>query len=143
MDVCFETEDPVAFARRRRRAAAARARAAAALRRELVIDSMPHEGVAVLSPADARRVLEKATSSSAELRRRVETNEDARRFAETLAGETRREFARAMNAVAFATSETDANVVVSPGTYLATLHLRSSPGYDFAASRERSRSSRL
>ena len=138
VDVCFETEDPVAFARRRRRAAAARARAAAALRRELVIDSMPHEGVAVLSPADARRVLEKATSSSAELRRRVETNEDARRFAETLAGETRREFARAMNAVAFATSETDANVVKSPQVRTwRPSDLRSSRGYDFAASRER------
>jgi hypothetical protein len=105
VDVCFETEDPVAFVRRRRRAVEARARAAAALRRELVIDSMPYEGVAFLSEKDARRVLEKATSASVALRKRVEQNADARRLAEALATETRRDFARAMNAADFSTRE--------------------------------------
>ena len=105
VDVCFETEDPVAFVRRRRRAVEARARAAAALRRELVIDSMPYEGVALLSEKDARRVLEKATSASVALRKRVEQNADARRLAEALATETRRDFARAMNAAYFSTRE--------------------------------------
>ena len=105
VDVCFETEDPVAFVRRRRRAVEARARAAAALRRELVIDSMPYEGVALLSEKDARRVLEKATSASVALRKRVEQNADARRLAEALATETRRDFARAMNAADFSTRE--------------------------------------
>ena len=43
-----------------------------------------------------------------------------------------------MNAVAFATSETDANVVKSPQVRTwRPSDLRSSPGYDFAASRER------
>ena len=105
VDVCFETEDPVAFVRRRRRAVEARARAAAALRRELVIDSMPYEGVAFLSEKDARRVLDKATSASVALRKRVEQNADARRLAEALATETRRDFARAMNAADFSTRE--------------------------------------
>jgi dynein heavy chain len=108
--------------------------------------------VAVLSPADAARVLEKATSSSAALRRRVETNAEARRFAEALAGETRRVFARAMNAVAFSMSEKtnvvnddddDVNEGVTGGTTQEERRtwrpsdLRSSRGYDFAASRER------
>ena len=82
-----------------------RARAAAALRRELVIDSMPYEGVAFLSEKDARRVLDKATSASVALRKRVEQNADARRLAEALATETRRDFARAMNAADFSTRE--------------------------------------
>ena len=68
---------------------------------------MPYEGVAALSEKDARRFLEKATSASAALRKRVETNADARRLAEALATETRRDFARAMNAADF--SEREAN----------------------------------
>jgi len=61
--------------------------------------------VAFLSEKDARRVLDKATSASVALRKRVEQNADARRLAEALATETRRDFARAMNAADFSTRE--------------------------------------
>ena len=57
VDVCFNTEDPEAYARRRYAAYVARARATRAFRRELFVDCMPAESVPKVDERSAKRMV--------------------------------------------------------------------------------------
>ena len=109
IDVCFASEDPRSYVKRRLAAFKARTQAAQTLNDELIIDSMPADGLPGVPEHQAHKLLTKATASSNKLKRRVAENEQARNFADALIAENRRLWCRSMNAIDFASVSSDTN----------------------------------
>ena len=95
VDVCFNTEDPEAYARRRYAAYVARARATRAFRRELFVDCMPAESVPKVDERSAKRMVRLALNTDA-LRKRTRREDTA-----ALLDELDVEYARHANKLAF------------------------------------------